>query len=309
MSQLPSDVQARVDRVLDQVAGPAAHPRTASPLEGGLSNVNVRVEVGGRTLVVRLFSEGGELSALDRGAEHENSRRAAESGAAPAVVDYLPDERALVIEWVNGRTFEARDLAVEDNLTRAADVCRILHDGQRFVGDFDMFRVHRRYLDLVREHGHRLPERYLDFAPAVDRIATALAVQAGPTVPCNNDLVAANFIDDGDRLWVIDFEYAGNNDACFELGNIWAESKLTKDQLEMLVGAYYVRPLRHKVARARLFGLMSNYGWTLWASIQDATSSIDFDFWSWGMEKYDRAVAELDGPAFEQLLNEATCPD
>ena len=45
-----------------------------------------------------------------------------------------------------------------------------------------------------------------------------------PTVPCNNDLLAANFIDDGDRIWIIDFEYAGNNDPCFELGNIWSES-------------------------------------------------------------------------------------
>ncbi|MDQ3664233.1 MAG: phosphotransferase family protein [Actinomycetota bacterium] len=307
--ELPSDVRARVDRVLDRVSGGVGRSREVTPLEGGLTNVNLRVETDDRALVVRLFSEGGELLAIDRDAEHENSRRAAESGAAPGVVGYLPNEQALVIEWVEGRTFEAQDLQVEDNLARVADVCRTLHSSQRFVSDFDMFAVQRRYLDLVRDRGYRLPDRYLDFAPQVDRVAVALAVRADPTVPCNNDLLAANFIDAGERLWVIDFEYAGNNDACFELGNIWAESKLSPELLEVLVGAYYRRPLRHKVARARLFGLMSNYGWTLWASIQDAVSDIDFDFWSWGMEKYDRAVAELDGPAFEQLLNEATHPD
>ena len=128
-------------------------------------------------------------------------------------------------------------------------------------------------------------------------------------MPCNNDLLAANFDDDGERLWLIDYEYGGNNDPCFELGNIWSESLLTLEQLEVLVDSYYGEHLRHKVARARLLGLMARYGWTLWASIQDVVSPIEFDFWSWGMEKYDLAVAELDGPDLDRLLDEVTRPD
>jgi len=128
-------------------------------------------------------------------------------------------------------------------------------------------------------------------------------------VPCNNDLLAANFIDDGDRLWVIDYEYGGNNDPSFELGNIWQESDLTLDELEHLVDAYVGRHLRHQVARARLLGTMALYGWTLWASIQAEVSPIDFDFWSWGLEKYVRAVEELDGPDLETQLVEAVRPD
>jgi len=128
-------------------------------------------------------------------------------------------------------------------------------------------------------------------------------------VPCNNDLLAANFIDDGDRLWVIDYEYGGNNDPSFELGNIWQESDLTLDELEHLVDAYVGRHLRHQVARARLLGTMARYGWTLWASIQAEVSPIDFDFWSWGLEKYVRAVEELDGPDLENQLVEAVRPD
>jgi hypothetical protein len=90
---------------------------------------------------------------------------------------------------------------------------------------------------------------------------------------------------------------------------VWSESNLSLEALEHLVRAYYGRPLRNKLARARLLGLMSKYGWTLWASIQDGVSDIDFDFWEWGMEKYDRAVAEFDGPDFERLLDEVTRPD
>jgi thiamine kinase-like enzyme len=129
----------------------------------------------------------------------------------------------------------------------------------------------------------------------------AMGAHPEPTVPCNNDLLAENFIDDGERLWLIDYEYSGNNEPSFELGNIWSESNLSVEQLSALVEAYYGEPLRNKVARARLWGLMSKYGWTLWASIQDAVADIDFDYWQWGMEKYDRAVAEFTGRDFDSL--------
>lgn len=129
-----------------------------------------------------------------------------------------------------------------------------------------------------------------------------------PTVPCHNDLLAANLIEDGAQIWIIDYEYSGNNDACFELGNIWSEAGLSLDHLAELVGQYYGRILRNKLARARLFGLMSKYGWTLWASIQHSVSTMDFDFWSWGMEKYDRAISEFASPDFERLLQHVQGP-
>jgi thiamine kinase-like enzyme len=124
-------------------------------------------------------------------------------------------------------------------------------------------------------------------------------------VPCNNDLLAENFIDQGDRIRLIDYEYSGNNEACFELGNIWSEAALPDDHLDALVAAYFGLPAPDKTARCRLLGLMAKIGWTLWAAIQDGVSPIDFDFWSWGMEKYDRALAEVADPGFSALLDTA----
>ena len=128
-------------------------------------------------------------------------------------------------------------------------------------------------------------------------------------MPCNNDLLAANFIDDGDRLWLIDYEYSGNNDPCFELGNIWSESNLTDAQLDMLVTSYFGRHSAAATARARLQGLVSQYGWTLWGVIQNAVSEIDFDFWSWAMEKYERAVATFESSELTVLLAAAADAD
>ena len=194
-------------------------------------------------------------------------------------------------------------------LPAVATACKRLHAGRRFLLDFDMFELQRSYLAIVRERGLRLPDRYLEFAPQVQAMEQAMRVRAEPTVPCNNDLLAENFIDTGAMLRLIDYEYSGNNEPSFELGNIWSESNLSPTQLEELVGLYYGAPRPSKVARARLWGVIAKYGWMLWASIQEGVSELEFDFWSWGLEKYERAVAELDGPDFERLLTDVQRED
>jgi len=155
-----------------------------------------------------------------------------------------------------------------------------------------MFEIQRGYVRVVQERGFRLPDRYLDFEPQVRALEAAMRRRAEPTVPCNNDLLAENFIDTGDELRLIDYEYSGNNEPSFELGNSWSESNLQPAQLEELVSCYYGLPLRNKVARARLWGVIAKYGWMLWASIQEGVSTIEFDYWSWGLEKYERGLAQ-----------------
>lgn len=305
----PSGAAARWAHVLDQVHFLRDRPRDVEELPGGLTNVNLKVSCDGQDYVVRVAQGGSDLLAIDRRAEHLNSVAAAEAGVGAPVVDYLPEAGLLVIGYIDGRTFSDDDLRHGGHLERVAAACRQLHQGARFVNDFNMFDIQRRYLDIVQERGFRLPERYLEFQPKVDAIRRVFAESPAPTVPCNNDLLAENFIDDGEKIWLIDYEYSGNNEVCFELGNIWSEANLTVEQLEVLMQAYDGRLLRHRVARARLWGLMSKYGWTLWASIQTAVSDIDFDFWEWGMEKYDRAVAEFDGPELDRLLQDINRPD
>ncbi len=274
-------------------------------LSGGLTNQNLKVRAGGRTFVVRISAPSAGLLSIDRDHEYQNSMAAAEAGVGAPVVEYRPDLGVLVVEHLDARTFTEDDLRHGGHLARVADACRRLHQGPRFANDFDMFALQPYYLSIVESHGFALPEGYRDFLPEVGRIRAALSMRPEPTVPCNNDLLAGNILDDGDQIWLIDYEYAGNGDPCFELGNIWSESGLSLDQLEELVHTYYARPVPEKVARARLQGLMSKYGWTLWASIQAGAAAIDFDFWSWGMEKYERAVAEFTAPGFSALLDRA----
>jgi thiamine kinase-like enzyme len=275
-------------------------------LPGGLTNRNLKVTNADGVCVVRIPAEGPGLLGIDREAEYANSVAAATTGVGAPVLHYRPG-KGLTVGFLPGRTLTDADLHDPAVLRRVAAACRQLHAAPRFINDFDMFEVQARYRRIVAEHGFRLPPRYDEFAPAVAAIRDALGPRV--TVPCHNDLLAANLIDDGERVRIIDYEYSGNNDACFELGNIWSEATLPLPSLDVLVTAYYGRPRPSQVARARLFGLMSKYGWTLWASIQDGSSPMEFDFWSWGMEKYDRAMAEFDRDEFPALLTAARMPD
>ncbi|HXL17361.1 MAG TPA: phosphotransferase, partial [Streptosporangiaceae bacterium] len=225
------------------------------------------------------------------------------------VIDYQPSVSVLVLGFLEGRTLANADVADPDRLRRIARACRQLHGAERFDGNFDMFEIQRRYRSVVAQRGIAIPVGYDDLTDKFNAAARALAVGDEGTVPCNNDLLAANFIENGEKIWLIDYEYAGNNDACFELGNIWGECQLPDEALATLIAEYYGRPLRNKIARAMLLGLAGKYGWTLWGAIQAAVSPIDFDFWSWAMERFEGAVAGFSAPGFDRLLDEVQRTD
>ncbi len=284
------------------------HSRTSiTELSGGLTNRNFLIQTVEDKYVARVSSNSSSLLSIDRGSEYINSTIAGNGKVGAEVLDYLPGEGLLLISYIKGKTYGADDVGA--NLGRIAKSLRGLHALDAFDHEFNMFTTQRNYQSIVKEQGFRLPDGYVDFAPQVADIKAAMAVLFEGLVPCNNDLLPGNFIDDGEKIWLIDYEYAGNNDACFEIGNVWAEAFLPLDALEELVSAYYGGHRPEKVARAWLWALMAKYGWTLWASIQNSISDLDFDFWEWGMSKYDLARSEFTSDYFKSALTKvATLP-
>jgi thiamine kinase-like enzyme len=297
--------ERELDARLDQLSTLAGRSRTVEDLSGGLTNRNVKVTTPDGVYVVRISDDNAEDLDIDREAEAANSRSAAEAGVGAPVFESRPDLGLLVIGYLDGVTLSNEAFRADGFATRAARAMRQLHQGPRFVNEFDMFSRQRGYRERCAEQGFRVPASYDDHAHTFAAIKEALAVHDEGTVPCNNDLLAENFIDDGEKVWLIDYDYSGNNDACFEIGNTWAECRLDDDHLEELVTGYYGEPRLDKVARARLQSAVSGYGWSLWGFIQAAVSPIDYDFWQWGMEHYDGAVAEMTSAGFPRLLERA----
>ena len=269
-------------------------------LSGGLTNRNFLIETPADKYVARVSSNSSDFLSIDRGSEFINTTIAGKGGVGAEVLDYIPGEGLLLISYISGKTFGAEDVAA--NLPRIATSLRNLHALEPFDHEFNMFNTQSNYLKIVKEQGFRVPDGYVDFEPMVAQIKKAFEVLFEGLVPCNNDLLPGNFIDDGEKIWLIDYEYSGNNDACFEIGNVWAEAFQPIEALEELVTAYYGAHRPDKVARAWLWALMAKYGWTLWASIQDSVSEIEFDFWEWGMSKYDLARSEFTSEYFKKAL-------
>jgi thiamine kinase-like enzyme len=307
MSFLLNDAQ--LDAMLDELPALAGRTRRREDLTGGLTNRNVKITTADAIYVARCCDTSSNLLGIDRDNEYVNSLAAAEAGVGAPVVDYRPDLGILLLGFVEGTTLSNNDFQRPGVVTRAAAAIRTLHSGPRFRDTFDMFAKQSNYLKVVHDKGFRFPADYLDHADRLEEARQVLTATDQTTVPCNNDLLAANFVADRDTMWLIDYEYSGNNDPCFELGNTSCECQLSADQREELVTAYYGRRLRHKIARARLQGIVGMYGWALWGYIQNGSSPVDFDFWEWGMERYEGAVAEFTGPDFSSLLDDVQATD
>ena len=275
-----------------------------TPLSGGLTNSNFKVEVDGIPYFVRVPGASTDLLAIDRANEYHNTKAASAAGVAPRIFYHLPEYNVMVIEFLDGKTMSKDSLNQPGMPTRMAQAIKRLNAGPRFLLDFNMFRLTEYYLSLCRDRDIKIPDGYLERMSTVQRIERAMNVHPLPTVPCNNDLLAENYIDDGRQLWLIDYEYSGNNDPTFELGNTCQEMQFSNSQIEEVCAAYFGEVKPNMIARMKLNMIMSDVGWGLWAAIQAKISTIEFDFWGWAIERWGRAVEKMDSQEFEGWVRE-----
>ncbi|MFI5284097.1 MAG: phosphotransferase [Candidatus Dormibacterales bacterium] len=290
---------ARVDEAAGRVALWKGQPVTVAPLSGGMTNENYLVEAAGRRYVMRLPGRATELLSIDRANEVFNTKAAASTGIGPQVLEHVPGLDVMVLEYISGTTMSPSTLRSNEMATRMAASFRRLHSSPRFLHDFNMFRLIEYYLRIVGEHGVTIPDGYRDWLPEVGRIEKAVGAAALESVPCHNDLLCENFIDDGSLLRIVDYELSGNNDPCFDLGNTAQEAEFDQELRAVLCEAYFGRADRRQLARVNLFALMSDVGWTLWGAIQAKISQVEFDFRGYYLGRWQRALEVLrsDRPA------------
>jgi thiamine kinase-like enzyme len=298
---MPAD--AEVDALLDRLPRLAGHPRTVTPLPGGLSNHSYLVTTPSLTAVLRIPGGDGGLLGVDREHEYRNTLAAHAAGIGPPVLGRLGD--VTVVGWLPGRTLTAADLHDPAVLDRVVAACRVLHSGPRFAGDVDLVSVQRRYRALCAEHGFPVPPRYDEYQRTVDLLAAALTAAPEPAVPCHNDLLPANILDTGDQVSFVDYEYSANSDPCAELGTLAGGADLS---VEEVVERYYGRPRPSRTARVRLYGILAAHTWTLWAAIRAGTADEPVDLHDWATEQYDRALSALTSTWLDGIVATATTP-
>jgi len=276
---------------------------TITSLSGGLTNKNYRIDTRQGSYVLRISDPSSSLLSIDRNNERINTARANSSGIGPRVIDCLADENVLLLDWIEARTLHAADLQHESGLLeRIARALKTLHTGPAFEGDFYFPEIRSHYKSTVVGNNYFMPDGYLELESRVLELEKALQLHPEFKVPCNNDLLAENFLDDGEKIWIIDYEYAGQNEATFDIGNLAAESELTDAQLERLSDAYWNEHSPVKIAKAIAWSMIARYGWVLWGSIQEQVSPIPFDFRGWSLKKWNSVLPELTGDRYNQVL-------
>jgi thiamine kinase-like enzyme len=298
-------VSVRPDEVAKTVTLWRGQEVKVSQLSGGLTNDNFLVEAGGERYVMRIPGQSTELLAIDRENEVYNTKAAATTGIGPRVLEHVPGLDILVLEFIPGSTMSAGSLQSKEMATRMAESFHRLHESPAFLKDFNMFRLIEQYLAIVAEHRVTIPDGYREWLPAVGRIEKAVAANALPSVPCHNDLLCENFIDDGIALRIVDYELSGNNDPCFDLGNTAQEAQFDQGLRAALCAAYFGGEDSRQLARINLFALMSDVGWTLWGAIQAKISAVDFDFAAYYKTRWGRALDVLESDRLEGWLNQA----
>jgi thiamine kinase-like enzyme len=273
---------------------------TVEPLGGGITNHNFKVTVDGESFVLRIGGRDTDLLGIDRSVEHGASVAAAEAGVGPEVVDFLEPEGYLVTRFVEGHPVPLEEMARPENILRVATTLRRIHEGGPIPGRFDSFRVVEAYRATAEEHGVRIPDAFSAAKEHADKIESARGSQ--PRRPCHNDLLNANFIDDGTNLRIVDWEYAGMGDVFFDLANFSINHELGEAENEALLTAYFEELRSEDLASLRLMRFMSDFREAMWGVVQQGISELDFDFVAYAREHFERLERTAADPEFREAL-------
>lgn len=269
-------------------------------LTGGLANLNYVVRVDGEPFVVKLITQSMDDFGLMIPIRHllDNTVAAGRVGVGARAIRALAEIPAIVLEHIDGRTLSTEDLGDRENIPRIAQAIRRLHtEVPPFGNRVDIWDFLDRYLSLVRGHDLKTPDGLMDALPIVSAIRDVLDATAMPHVASHNDLLARNVMDDG-AIRLIDYDFSGAGDPCFDLGDVAMEGDYSPDDLELLCGTYFGERRPEMVARARLFGIGAEYTWSLlfagMAQLLPEMPDDDFDYfqeavsrWEWTRDKLD----------------------
>jgi thiamine kinase-like enzyme len=302
--ELYDDLVAAMQRVPDL----AGRELTLRPLSGGITNRNFLVEAAGTAdrWVIRLAGNDTHLLGISREVEHAATVAAAGVGVGPEVTAFIRPEGFLVTRFIVGSPVSDEAVHRPETLRRVADSLRRTHDGPAIPGLFVPFRIVEAYRALASARGVPIPVEYELAQSVARRIELAFLTNPVELRPCHNDLLNANFIDDGTRIRIVDWEYAGMGDPFFDLGNFSINHELTADEDVELLTAYDGAALRPaRLARLTLMRTVSDFREAMWGVLQQGISSLDVDFVAYAGEHFERLLAGATTPTFERALRVA----
>jgi len=300
-----NDQQADVQQVLESIPGfeGIAVDSYSTQRLGGLTNLVYRIDTGKDRYVLRIPGKGTEQY-IDRKVEIHNARVAARAGVSAEVI-YADSETGIMLSrHIDGivtmtpQAFASRDGAA----ARAGEALKQMHSWQQpFQFRFELFAMIDEYLAILDQRNAKLPEGYADVVEAARPVREALQRNPTPLAPCHCDPLCENFLDSGERMWIVDWEYSGMNDPLWDLGDLSVEAGFTPAQdLELMCAYCEAEPATAEIGRMVIYKAMCDLLWTLWGLIQHSENNPAEDFWAYATSRFDRCKALMTTADFEQ---------
>ena len=293
----------RIEYILQQIPGWNIADAIITPLVGGITNQNYRVEIGGETFVLRIGGKGTHLLGIDRGHEHICAAIAARVGVGAEVMHFLPTEDVLVTRFIVGTGISPEAAVQPEILRRIVHSIRRYHNGPAFPGTFSPFETVRNYHKLALEHSVLFPQTLPQVFALMEQLEQALGPLHDPK-PCHNDLLASNFVDDGRTIWILDWEYAGMGDIFFDLGNFAVNQALNEAQCELLLRYYFGEVRSADLAHLHLMRLASDLRESFWGFLQLGISTLDFNYREYAHHHLNRFLHNVATSPFERWLQD-----
>lgn len=285
-----------------------AHVETANSITrlGGLTNLVHRVDTNDASVIVRIPGVGTEAY-IDRTIEANNARAAARAGVSPLVIFADPAAGLMISETIpNIETMTPKNFKIRaGSPARAGAALAKLHQsGEVFDFHFEPFAMIDDYLKILSTKDVQLPEGYDQVVAVAAPIKKVLAEADVTLAPSHCDPLCENFLDDGQVMWIVDWEYSGMADPLWDVGDLSVEAEMNAAQESALIEAYFGRePTPAEMGRVVIYKAMCDLLWTLWGLIQHADDNPAEDFWTYSTGRFDRCKALMNDPVFDNHVN------
>ena len=293
-----------VNEAISRVPGWAnADDLEISPLGGGITNSNYRVSMAGEAYVLRIAGADTELLGITREYEYAANLAAGKLGIAPEVIYMIRPEGYLVTRFISARPFPPEEITQPENIRRVVDVVRKIHAMPEIPGTFSVFRTIEEYAEIARRYNVEFPEDFDWLVGRMNEAEAALMTDPEPLRPCHNDLLNANFLID-DRIYILDWEYAGMGDLFFDLANFSDHHELSDEQDRWLLECYFGKVTEKQLAHLKIMKVMSDFREAMWALVQIGISQLDFDYRGYAKKFFARVFENIKDPRWDQWIKE-----
>ena len=273
---------------------------TINRIHDGITNNNFKIIVGDKIFFLSTPGTNSKLLNIDFKNKCFNNKICGELGLSPKIIYCNNTEELLLTEFISSKKLSLNSSRNYTKLSDLIGMIKILHGSKPFYRNFNMFTCIYHYINILKRGA--LPKLITPILQRMNDLCQKLAPYRNFLVPCHNDFVSGNIINNQHQFFLVDFDYSGNNDPCFELGNLAVEMKYDSKQINDLVRSYYGIVQENKISRVYLQGIVSDIGWSLWGYVQSKVSSLNYDFNRYAINRLERATSKMESIEYKLWL-------